>query len=482
MLSSFIKKYQTLSISTRASLWFLVCSVLQKGISVITTPIFTRILTATEYGQFGVFNSWLSVITVFVTFSLTSGVYTMGIVKFKEEENVFTSSLQGLNLTLCLFWMFIYTIFRSFWNELFDLTTVQMYAMLLMIWTSATFSFWMTTQRNQYKYRLLVFITLLVSILKPLLGFFLVVHSHDKVTARILGLAIVELACYSIFFFIQMKKGKKFYSRKYWKYAIIFNFPLIPHYLSNVILVSSDRIMIQNINGESAAGIYTLAYTIASLMLMVNDALNKTMSPFIYQNIREKKYKSFNGVFITSLIIVGFCNLLLIAIAPEIIMIFAPSEYYDAVYVIIPVAMSGLFMYMYLGFAPFEFYFEKRVWTTLATFLSAVLNLFLNYIFINLCGYVAAGYTTLICFIINAWIHYYFMRKVCKENLNNLKPYDVKILLVISSGFVILGLIFIPMYSYPVIRYIFILIILLCAFINRKHFIPLLRSSFFKEK
>ena len=289
MLSEIKNKYNSISIQVKASFWFLVCSVLQKGISVITTPIFTRLLSTTEYGQFNVFSSWLSVVSVIVTLNLCSGVYTMGLVKFKEDEKTFTSSLQGLTLVLCLGWTGAYFLFRNFWNHLFQLTTVQMLAMLVMIWTSASFNFWMTTQRNKFKYKLLIAVTLVVSVLKPLIGIFFVINANDKVTARILGLVLVELICYPTFFFIQMVRGKTFYSKKYWKYAVLFNIPLIPHYLSNTILGSSDRIMIQRMVGESEAGIYSLAYSIAQLMNMVNDALNKTMSPWLYQKIREKK-------------------------------------------------------------------------------------------------------------------------------------------------------------------------------------------------
>ena len=39
-----LAKYTALPIQVRASLWFLICSFLQKGISMITTPIFTRIV------------------------------------------------------------------------------------------------------------------------------------------------------------------------------------------------------------------------------------------------------------------------------------------------------------------------------------------------------------------------------------------------------------------------------------------------------
>lgn len=476
MLQKLIEKYQGLSAPLKATVWFFVCSVLQRGISVITTPIFTRILTTAEYGQFSVFNSWLSIISVLVTMQLAAGVYTMGIVKFREEEQIFTSSLQGLNLTLCLIWTAVYLLFRRFWNRLFSLTTVQMLAMLVMIWAGTAFNFWMTTQRNAYRYRMLVAVTLAVSLAKPVLGIFLVQHAEDKVTARILGLALVEFVSYSGFFFVQMKKGKKFFSAKFWRYALLFNLPLIPHYLSGSILGSSDRIMIQRMAGVSEAGIYSLAYSISQIMTMVNDSLNKTMSPWLYQKIREKQYGEMSKVAYPSLLVIACANLFLIAVAPEVVAVFAPEEYYEAIYVIPPVAMSVFVSYLYLCFAPFEFYFEKRIWTTLGTLASAAVNVVLNLMFIRLLGYFAAGYTTLICYAINSFMHYHFMRKVCREYLSDARPYDPKILLLITGGFMAVGFLYLPTYQNVFLRYGLTALILLAVLGWRKRLALLLRE------
>lgn len=481
MIKSLIGKYNALSVQLRATIWFFVCSVLQRGISVITTPIFTRLLSTEEYGQFSVFNSWLTIAQIVVTLQLAGGVYTMGIVKFKEEEKVFTSSLQGLNLVLCLAWTGVYWIFRDFWNQLFSLTTVQMLAMLLMIWSTAAFNFWMTTQRNQYRYHLLVAVTLAVSVAKPVIGILFVVNADDKVTARILGLALVEVIAYSGFFFMQVCRGKKFYSGKFWRYAIAFNLPLLPHYLSNAILGSSDRIMIQRMVGVSAAGIYSLAYSISQIMTMVNEALNKTMSPWLYQKIREKNYAAIPKVVYPSLILIAAANLSLIAIAPEAVAIFAPPEYQEAIYVIPPVAMSVFATYLYLCFAPFEFYYEKRIWTTIGTLTSAVANIILNYIFIQLCGYQAAGYTTLVCYLVNSFMHYFFMRKVCKVYLDDLKPYNLRTLLLITGVFMGIGFLYIPTYANPILRYTYTILLLIILFTQRKRVVEALRSILKKK-
>ena len=69
------KKYEELPIQVRASFWFLLCSFFQKGISVITTPIFTRLMNTAEYGEFNVFISWYNIIAVIVTLVLYSGCF-----------------------------------------------------------------------------------------------------------------------------------------------------------------------------------------------------------------------------------------------------------------------------------------------------------------------------------------------------------------------------------------------------------------------
>ena len=453
LLSKIKDRYCSLSPQIKASFWFLFCSVMQKGISVITTPIFTRLMSTGEYGQFNVFNSWYAISSVIVTLNLSSSVYLVGLVKFEDREREFSSSLQGLTLILCLVWALVYVPTKSFWNELFQLTTLQMLSMIVMIWSTAAFSFWMTEQRNRFKYRLLVAVTLAVSVLKPAVGIALVQHARDKVTARIVGLAAVELACYTSFFVVQMARGKRFYSSEFWRYAVLFNLPLVPHYLSTVVLASSDRIMVQRMIGESAAGIYSLAYSMGQLMNMVNDALNKAVSPWIYQRIRAGEEGDVRRVVYPSIAVVGVMNLALIVVAPELVAIFAPPEYYEAIYVIVPVAINGVFTYMYLCLAPFEFYFEKRAYTTTATLLSALANVGLNLVCIPRFGYVAAGYTTLACSTINALIHMRYVNRVCDEFLDGARPYDMRALLAIGACFVVFGLLFVPTYAHPLVRY-----------------------------
>lgn len=482
MLNKIKNKYQNMPVQVRASLWFLICSFLQKGISMLSTPMFTRILTTTEYGAYNVFNSWLGIITIFVSLSLSGGVYTQGLVKYEHDRKVFSSSLQGLTTTLTILWTVVYFTFRSFWNGLLGLSTVQILAMLIMIWTTAIFGFWSNEQRVEYKYKALVIITLLVSLFKPIIGVIFVLLAHDKVTARILGLVLVELVGYSGLYILQMKRGKVFFSAQYWKYALAFNLPLIPHYLSQIVLSSADRIMISKMIGDSEAGIYSLAYALSSIMLLFNSSLMQTLNPWIYQKIKAKRIKEIEPVAYTSLIIVATVNLMLILLAPEAVALFAPNAYHEAIYAIPPIALSVYFMYSYDLFAKFAFYYEKTNLIMIASVIGAILNIILNYIFIDMFGYIAAGYTTLVCYMVYSIAHYKLMNIVCEHNCEGIKPYDTRRILVITVPFVAAGFVFLATYDYPIVRYGIIVIAIIIAAVLRNRIIGVLQGMLALKK
>ena len=308
-------------------------------------------------------------------------------------------------------------------------------------------------QRVDFKYRSLVIVTLIISLAKPLLGVILVKSATDKVTARIFGLAIIEAFVCIVLFAFQAVRGKKFFSAFYWKHALKFNIPLIPHYLSMTILNSADRIMIGKMVNESSAGIYGLAYSISQVMTLFNTALLQTIEPWLNRSINDKKIRGIAKIAYPAFIGIATVNIMLIAFAPEAVKIFAPPEYYNAIWVIPPVAMSAYFMFSYTFFAVFEFYYEKTKLIATATSAGAFFNIILNYIFIRIFGYYAAGYTTLVCYMIYAAFHMYFMRQICREQLNNEQPYSLKIYGGITAVFLMLGFVFMVSYSCIIVRY-----------------------------
>ena len=177
------------------------------------------------------------------------------------------------------------------------------------------------------------------------------------------------------------------------------------------------------------------------------------MNPWIYKKIKNRQVSDIQRVAYSALILIALANLALIAVAPEAVSLFAPDNYYEAIWVIPPVAMSVFFQFSYSLFANFAFYYEKTKLIATASILGAALNIFLNYVFIPIFGYYAAGYTTLVCYMVYAVFHYCCMRIICRKYMDNVKVYNLKSLLSIAGGFAVVGFLFLTTYKMPVVRY-----------------------------
>ena len=78
------KKYKQMSIPVKASLWYTICNVINKSIALLSTPIFTRILTEEQYGTFTIFQSWFSILIIFTSLNVFLGGYQKCVWTVKE--------------------------------------------------------------------------------------------------------------------------------------------------------------------------------------------------------------------------------------------------------------------------------------------------------------------------------------------------------------------------------------------------------------
>lgn len=460
--------WSKLSLPVKASFAFMLCSFLQRGISTLTTPIFTRILTTEQYGYYSIFNSWFEIVAVFTTLKLAGSVFMQALVKFEDDRDELTASTAGLGTTITLLVYCIYLPLRQWINQWLGMNTLIMTCIFAASWATLMFELWADRQRSEYKYKPLVALTIFTSIAKPLAGIIAVLSTQEyKAEARIISLVAVEMFAYTWLFIKFLKDGKTFFNKRFWKYSLSLNIPLIPHYLTRMVLNQSDRLMINAMVGYNAAGIYSLAHNLAWMLTLITNAILNSLNPWIFQRIKKAECHRIGKLSYAILCIVAICGLGLIAVAPEIVKIFAPESYYSAIWVIPPLCASVFFLFMYSLFADFEYYYEKSNFLMIASTAGGVLNIALNYFCIKAFDYIAAGYTTLFCYIFYAIAHYLCMKKIIRDNLAGVKIYNVKIILGISVGFLAAAAIMMITYDKIVIRYGIILVALLIIFVKR---------------
>ena len=431
-LTTIKEKYKTLSLPVKASLWYTVCNVINKGLALLSTPIFTRIMTEEQYGTFSIFQSWYSILIIFTSLNVFLGGYQKGLILYENDIQRFTSAQLGLTTTITVFTFVLYIFNIPFWTKVFDLTPALMLAMFIELLLMPAVELWSAQQRFDYKYKKFVVLTIVMSIASILVGVIAVVTASNKVEARVFSDVGIKALFSGAIFALIFAAGKCFYSKEYWKYSISFNLPLIPHYLSNYILNQSDRVMIGRMVGNSQAAYYSVAYTISTVMVLIISAINSSLTPYIYKSIASDEEEKISKATRPLVVLVAVLCIVTMAFAPEVIRLFAGKKYMDAIYVIPPVAASVFFIFLYSLFSTIEYFYQKTSFIAVATCVCAVMNLILNYLGIKMYGYYAAGYTTLICYIGLAVLHYIFYKKTLKEVASEENIYDVKLIMVLS--------------------------------------------------
>ena len=464
---NFIKKYTSISVQARAAIWFSACSILQKGISFIVVPIFTRILTTEQYGTYSLYLSWLQILTIITSLYLYYGVFTNGMNKYDTDRDRYISSMQGLTLTITAIVFAIFFVTQNAWSDILGLAPHLIFLMFVEMAVTPALSFWSGRQRFEYKYRKLVIVTLCKSIVNPVLGLIMVSLAEDKATARILSVVIVEVCFCGVIMVYQFLKGKCWIDKKYWKFALGMAIPLLPHYLSGMILNKGDQIMISKMVSTSAVAFYSVAYNIGMLVQIFTNAISNSFTPWIYQRIKADKYEKIPETINFLMLLVAAISLGLMLLSPELVLLFGSSGYSSAAYVIPPVAASVFFIFLYNILATPQFYFEKTSFLMVSSILAAVVNLGLNYIFIKQYGYVAAGYTTLVCYVLYSIGHAIISRKVMKEFIPGKTLFDYKCVVGLSVLVIFAGIGCNFLFDYKIVRYGLLVIFGVVAFAKR---------------
>ena len=461
-----------LSKGVKASAAFFVANIVTKGISYITTPIFTRMLTTTEYGQVSVYLTWMQIFGIIAMFCLSYGVFNNGMVDYPEKRDEYSFSMLILSNIITLCFSALILCLYPFINNYLKMDFPLLVIMCCVFFFQPAYSFWTAKQRYEYKYKAVFTVTIISSIISPLIAivWMLLCEKGARLYPRIFGAEITLILIYIVFYvYLGIRSSWKL-ETKYWKAALLFNLPLIPHYLSTYLLSSSDRIMISYLVSDSATAFYSVAYAIASIALIIWTAINASLVPFTYEKCKGKDYASINKVSMPLLALFAVGCVFVILLAPEAVKIIATSEYVDAIYVIPPIVGGVFFQVQYYLYANIVYYYKKPIYVMIGSIVAFVCNIILNYFCIKQWGYIAAGFTTLICYMIQALIDYLAMRRIVKE-----KIYNMKFVLILSLVMSVVSVLSIFIYDNYYIRYALLLVLILLAFVFRRKIVSIIR-------
>lgn len=413
-IKSKIKKLSSKQ-ALKAGVGYTVGNYLLKGIGFITVPLFARLMTQEDFGYYNTFMAYEGILYLFISLALHVSLKNAQY-DYKKSLDKYTSSISLIPILMLSIFFVIFNVFPGLATRIFDLDRLQMNMLLIYCYSAGMLIYYQNRLALDYKYKeylklsyLNTFINLSLSI-----GLMLTVFSSARYMARIVG-SVAALFVILIYILIRLwRKARPQVCLEYWKYGLKLSVPIIPHGIGQVVLLSFDRIMISRYVGAKEAGIYSFAYTIFTIVQITANSISTVFEPWAYKELNAGNKNTIKKRATQFYYLMCGISVAVIAIAPELILMLGSKKYANSIYCVIPVLVGGFFSMAYTIPSVLTYYYKKTQYIALGTAFAAFLNVILNAVFIKKYGYIAAAYTTLVCYVLYFAYHYFIAYKVSK--------------------------------------------------------------------
>ena len=377
-----------------ASVWYIGSNILAKSISFLFTPIFTRLLSPSEYGTYSLYVSLMGIFTVLTTFQMSGNVIYRGFAKFDGERRAkFLSSAFGAQ---CLTSGASFLIFALIGRKLSSITSLDTGLTLILIFQiflSGTEGFFLAKCRYDGKYQTVATLNIAVGILTPILSLVLI-HAGLGGYSRILSPLFISLAVSIPIAVAIFREGKRLVWGEGWRFLFRMTLPMLPHFISLSLIAQSDKIIIARVLGEDTLGKYSAAYSIGFIISNLASAFTVALSPWIIRKMKAGKGEDVKSCIITTAKVICYGTLLFMAILPELFFAAVAPEYREALPVAYVAALTVIFSFLSSAISICILHYEKPMLITKNSLTAALFAVPIGYLLTKKMGYIGGAFVS----------------------------------------------------------------------------------------
>ncbi|MEG2587503.1 MAG: oligosaccharide flippase family protein [Cetobacterium sp.] len=407
------------NILLRNGLLYTIGGVLLQGVNFFTLPIFTRLLNVESFGIVSIYNTWLSILAIFICFQSYGSIGNAKINYTEEEFREYILNIVLLSTVIFVLWILIFFIFQEKISQKINISINLIYVMLLQSFFNTIIVLKTTIYIYEQKVKEKLIVSFINIFFNVVFSILLIKYLYIQKTyiGRIIGGAVPTILL-GLFYYIEILKRNLIKVKiKYWKFCLTLTIPLVFHGLSGIVLSSADRLMLEKFKGFYETGIYSFIYNFGMIISMIWGALNSAWIPWYYENLKDKneqkiKKYSINYLYIFTMLSIGF-----LMISPEIIKMMAPSKYWKGLNFFPLILLGNYFVFLYSFSVNYEFYCKKTKYIAIATTSAAIINFLLNIYFIPRYGGIGAASTTLIAYFCMFLFHEMITRLKLKYSI-----------------------------------------------------------------
>ena len=367
-----------------------------KFLGFVMTMLYTRCMTEAEYSTADLIYNTVNVLVPLVTFSMADAVIRFGMDGGYDPRKVYT----GANVSVLLGM----TVFMLFTPLLKLNSTIGSYVFLLYIYCYFSCFRQMASQFVRARGYVKLFavdgiLTVLVQVISNLI---LIGACKLGVTGYVVSFVVSDVC--SLLFLTAVAGLYKYVDVFYIDKKVIgemlrFSAPLIPTYLLWWVTSASDRWFVVNMVGATENGIYSIAYKLPTLLMLVTTMFYQAwqMSSIEERNSRGlgKFYETVFGAY-SSLLYIAAAGLIMLC-KPLTLILTGNSDTsrFSEAQTFTPILIIAMIFQCFCQFLSSVYTTKKRSVNSCATaFVAAVVNIILNFLLIPQYGVWGAAIAT----------------------------------------------------------------------------------------
>lgn len=378
--------------------------------SLILLPIFTLLLTPEEYGIIGLLNPVISFMPMFFIFGLYVA-QTRIYVDVKNDSKKLGSYIYSLNIFLwivniIIFLLLIFPLRELILGNVIDFNKVPFYPYVLLALVIGFISIFNRLAQNyyaiNYNFKKKAIGSILSFVIANSIALFLIYYYNFDALGKFIGMAISNMFLFFYWYLNYIKKASFSFDINYLKDSLNIGFPVMAGSITGLVLNYSDRIVLSKFLTLEVVGIYSLAYSGGMILNIIINSFNSVWLPMfneLMDSNNKQKYLIINKKLTQLTLAIVFICLLGQLFNKEIITFVLPENYNDTIlflpYILFGIVFEGINHF----FKNIFIYYKDTIYLPILTFLSAMLNLGINIIFIPKFGSMVAVYSTIISYL-----------------------------------------------------------------------------------
>lgn len=336
---------KSVSTPVRAAAWYFAGGAVGKAAGLIATPIFTRLLSAEEYATLPLFMTWVGLLGTVTGIAGALGVRGRMVIERERYGEGLSAALLGYGFLHILACMLLYFLLYPILSRLGAPSVGLSLLVFLELFIDCAIFNETTRLRATFSYRRAVGIGIFLSILPMVISYIIILLFGARGDGRVFG-TLIAGGILALPIVLRAIKGGSLYNGRVWRELFRAEMPLLPRNLASALLFSADRLMITAFYGATALSAYTISHSVGAVGGFIVTALSAALTPWAIRRISVGRTEGICEAADTAAMLLVLFAVLLCGVSPEVLRILAPSGYDLPLFVIAPLSLSSVPLFL----------------------------------------------------------------------------------------------------------------------------------------